>query len=1557
MSGELSASRVSQVLPLVSWKWMSSEVTAGDNTLCPIRCTFSSDTVDQYLWLIKGSQLDIISVNADNVSNQRQLGSIDFSQVFEDTNIKILNVLQLMDSLDTSAKSKYIYTLAVSLRRSVGTCLICLIDVRLSLILKTIETPFKITSLEMISNNKANASDKSWPLIDELLQMNGILAIGTEGGLVFLLDLFLDYITPLSEALIPKKLSFIVCNSTHINLKSKRKTAALHDQLICLPLNSDSLLKSRFVYKADDGSVLSAFPKTLVSVTALQYVPQTAFLCVGFNFGGFQFFNMKTFKLECSCGLEYGLPPVVRFAFQDPENDPKNYSYIWVVRGQEIEDNSGHDLDSSPQNQTSISNAIMYSISFDNKEWILDYGILYTGFQGCSCRFEYILGPNPHFPDPNLAFSSRLIDCYTIPLGNHSSNKSSDDESVNLDLSLLFISWEAMSDLSETNSSTYFAIFDLNQWYRSQMPTDIKVSVERPFSPFLGVFSLSDIANSMSPDAIVSVQMNRQTITKFRSQAFQDDIHYYPSSLSFDVIIVSESQICSASYLGLPKRCLSQMVSHGSNLLIDPKEYVNTCVISGLVAHDLLQTTLSTQLLRQIVLTVALENDYLPFLIQVIKDWSSGELIHCGCDSKFILDWIWSRVSSIKNEIDSITYPLFNFSGQLLDNFNLSQLYAYESDLKSLNIMLRELQTTGAPTTNQGLQDLALRQEVTQLIAFYLRSLLWFYEINLLPEHSEEEAFGEREVAYPSTQFKAYYTRHRKDLHESNPTVIRPKELLLIDGIVDSFGPDLADLWTKGGGDGLYPPPNLHSLLAIFLLESASLAQKQALMLYSLLDLADFLSDRQSDIVEKIRLYPSVFGLKSGLIKAVQAFWGLDHKLFDFALQFLLDPVVKPLLLGNRDKEIQVFNDMQQRIVMSFLYQNEVKSALIYSQNCGQFALDTPLREQLHLNMLLVNQQISNAFQYQRLCRNETNATELLYHLFECCDKMGAIEEIFRIPLDQFEEEVFTNYLLTSDTPNAKQMLVLYLIVNNKVIDASNVLNEFREEMTNTPDIEMAEKTKQLILLINAYVSALPQSLTNLAKEIAAIEESKSRQTPKIIISDTVPIHVEPRPMAMEWVAPSKAIESIMEQIADIWNREKPKAQKVSTPLDPIKKSVSKVLISQNSPFLRTPTTDRKNVRKGIQSAKTVYPTPKHIDSDEKSVAKHKTKSIADGSSHTRSALRGAKPTKQLNSSQNELLTVLETPQIKRKSLANKSKPNLDVQIQNYFTPTSILKVKQMMRRSVSPSTITSPSISMKSTPNKTLESTSLQQKLRFSVPDSPNFTEDSVENPRLASIKDTFALKSLKSSSQPIEEMDESVPMDVTTQSNLIDFDHTLIESMTDIRSDEQEINVLRTGFVFSPPQTRSSAKKKNASKSVGIEESIEMMSEEMSRVNEFTFSQLEEQTKTSKQKKKTKSKQKAEAKSETIETPVPEEPQPMSQQSTADPIVRETPSRSPTPASYMDDSDSHKSDVSQVSSSKASTRSSRSSRTPTKKTVKKVTETPTHSMRLRGSTSKPKK
>lgn len=39
-----------------------------------------------------------------------------------------------------------------------------------------------------------------------------------------------------------------------------------------------------------------------------------------------------------SSSIDSEADPVVKFAFQEPENDPRNYCYLWVVRGQTMND-------------------------------------------------------------------------------------------------------------------------------------------------------------------------------------------------------------------------------------------------------------------------------------------------------------------------------------------------------------------------------------------------------------------------------------------------------------------------------------------------------------------------------------------------------------------------------------------------------------------------------------------------------------------------------------------------------------------------------------------------------------------------------------------------------------------------------------------------------------------------------------------------------------------------------------------------------------------------------------------------------------------------------------------------------------------------------------------------------------------------------------------------------------------------------------------------------------------------------------------------------------------
>ena len=69
-------------------------------------------------------------------------------------------------------------------------------------------------------------------------------------------------------------------------------------------------------------------------MTSLYHVPQLCGLLVGYSFGGFQLYNLTDSNLIFSSPvlLRRLEPPVTHFTFQEPENDPRSFVYIWVTR-------------------------------------------------------------------------------------------------------------------------------------------------------------------------------------------------------------------------------------------------------------------------------------------------------------------------------------------------------------------------------------------------------------------------------------------------------------------------------------------------------------------------------------------------------------------------------------------------------------------------------------------------------------------------------------------------------------------------------------------------------------------------------------------------------------------------------------------------------------------------------------------------------------------------------------------------------------------------------------------------------------------------------------------------------------------------------------------------------------------------------------------------------------------------------------------------------------------------------------------------------------------------
>ena len=66
--------------------------------------------------------------------------------------------------------------------------------------------------------------------------------------------------------------------------------------------------------------------------------------------------------------------PVVGFCFQEPENDPRNFVYVWILR-------SENDIDSQEEKEHSLSNIALislYAMAFQNKVSIYIPNVFYS---------------------------------------------------------------------------------------------------------------------------------------------------------------------------------------------------------------------------------------------------------------------------------------------------------------------------------------------------------------------------------------------------------------------------------------------------------------------------------------------------------------------------------------------------------------------------------------------------------------------------------------------------------------------------------------------------------------------------------------------------------------------------------------------------------------------------------------------------------------------------------------------------------------------------------------------------------------------------------------------------------------------------------------------------------------------------------------------------------------------------------------------------------------------------------------------------------------------------
>lgn len=180
--------------------------------------------------------------------------------------------------------------------------------------------------------------------------------------------------------------------------------------------------------------------------------------------------------------------PIVKMSFIEPANDPRACLYIWTFH-------------STPK----AAVAVMHSITYRNK----------VPVHGKTTQPDH-----HHVYDEFLSSTPRLTMpifdvCETIPIACQAVSKQiSDDDDA---LSLCVLSWRRSAEVD-----TQVCVFDLNQWYKEQMPDSCDW---RKANSFLAVFPLQGLE-------ALDVWMDAPTVTPFSSIQRPEE-HFWPASLNF----------------------------------------------------------------------------------------------------------------------------------------------------------------------------------------------------------------------------------------------------------------------------------------------------------------------------------------------------------------------------------------------------------------------------------------------------------------------------------------------------------------------------------------------------------------------------------------------------------------------------------------------------------------------------------------------------------------------------------------------------------------------------------------------------------------------------------------------------------------------------------------------------------------------------------------------------------------------------------------------------------------------------------------------------------------
>nr|XP_029530973.1 protein ELYS-like [Oncorhynchus nerka] len=964
--------------------------------------------------------------------------------------------------------------LLVCLEEAQGSML-CLYDLGISRVVKAVVVPGRITAIEpLVSYGGASASTQH--LHQSLRWFFGVAAVVTDLGHVLLVDLCLDDLSCSQSELEASDLEVVTKSPAEIpRLREQETRQGRH---LCLQLSSP----------------------TGTGATALQYIPRTNQLAVGFSDGYLQLWNMKTLKKEYHSQLEGGRVPVYAFTFQEPENDPRNCCYLWAVQSAQDSEADGVSLH-------------LLQLAFSERKCLASGKIFYEGLEYCEERYSQELSSTA-FPPRAQTTNTRLLSCQTIEKFRHHPDR---DESMNEvaspDTSVSIFSWQVKA-YGQGNPSTYIGVFDINRWYHAQMPDSLRTGESLRSCPYLAVWSLDTVVEMTSPCPLLDILVHERSLSRGLPYTSPPPEQFFkPTTYNFDATCLLNTGLvhltCSGyqketlSFLRKAASCSSEVISNG----------YSRCLMSGLLSSrlaDVQPSSLSQEEQLDAILSTAVETSSLGLITGCIKQWTAEEQPGSAVNLRYILEWAWDKVVLTKEELDGICAPLFDSSSNFTDPQTLQLLQHSQRLLGNLSTIFHCLLSEAQELTQRGLLGLVNKNLVSSLISQYARVVLWFCRTGLLPEGSDEDAVQISRPFYSYSVIQNYYTLRREELQQLSKGKWCA-DCLMIDGLVAQCGARLVDLWKRDeGGTGQYPPPTLHGLLDIYLLENIDETAKHAIVIYLLLDVMYF-SNKSGASVES---FPNAFAIPIGLVKLVQGLWLLDHHDHQNSLELLLHPATSPSLWGWQ----------HGHVLQALMCQGQHGVALRYL-HVMKPPLSSTAQAQLCLSVLLHNRCLVEALALLRQQSNRLNAEELLRFLYETCQELGLMKELLKLPLGLAEQECLERFLQGTGGLQNRELLMVHYLQQANYVPALQLNHTLKMNTVNERDPKLKERTHTRNSILDQYGKILPRVQRKLATE-----RSKPYHHPATILREVS------RPQPLSTIAKRSANENVLTRAAFINN-------------------------------------------------------------------------------------------------------------------------------------------------------------------------------------------------------------------------------------------------------------------------------------------------------------------------------------------------------------------------------------------------------------------------------------